>query len=188
MKEKKDLRIIKTKNALYNSLTKLIKDKPFEEIKVRDLCEDAMINRSTFYSHYNDKYELLVDYINDLKNNLLSALEQNSHIVNTKKYYMEMIKLILDHIDSKRDIYYSILMSNWGGIIINIIIEVTIKDINKRIEIDNIHKGNVPTDILAKFYLGAVTSIGIDWLKNKDKYTKQEILNYLDELIPEAIN
>ena len=43
------------------------KDKTFEEIKVSDICKKALINRSTFYSHYNDKYELLVDFINALK-------------------------------------------------------------------------------------------------------------------------
>ncbi len=188
LKEKTDLRIIKTKKLLYNSLMKLIKDKPFEEIKVADICNDALVNRSTFYAHYNDKYELLVDFINDLKDIMLKDLEQNEQIVNTKKYYMEMISLILDHIDSKKDIYYSILISNRSGIIIDIIVDVAVKDINKRMEIGNIHKGNVPTDIMVIFYLGAVTSVCIEWLKGKDKYNKQDILNYLDQLIPEIIN
>ena len=94
MEKKKDLRIIKTQNLLYASLIKLMKDKSFEEIKVADICNEAYINRSTFYSHYNDKYELLVDFINELKNNLLSSLEKNEHIVNTKDYYIEMIHLL----------------------------------------------------------------------------------------------
>ena len=42
-------------------------DKTFEKIKVSDICKKALINISTFYSHYNDKYELLVDFINVLK-------------------------------------------------------------------------------------------------------------------------
>ncbi len=187
MEKKKDLRIIKTQNLLFTSLIKLMKDKSFEEIKVADICNEAYINRSTFYSHYNDKYELLVDFINELKNNLLSSLEKNENIVNTKDYYIEMIHLLLEHIESKKDIYFSILKSNRSSILIDIIIEVAVKDINKRIEISNIHKGNVPTDILVKFYLGAVTSIIIEWLESKNKYTKKDILNYLDELIPEIL-
>ena len=35
------------------------KDKTFEEIKVSDICKKALINRSTFYSHYNDFLLLL---------------------------------------------------------------------------------------------------------------------------------
>ena len=67
MNNKDDLRVIKTKNVLFNSLVLLMKDKTFEEIKVSDICKKALINRSAFYSHYNDKYELLVDFINVLK-------------------------------------------------------------------------------------------------------------------------
>ena len=187
MENKKDLRIVKTQNALYNSLIKLIKDKPFEEIKVADICNDALVNRSTFYAHYSDKYDLFIDFINNLKDTMLKDLEQNEQIVNTKKYYMEMISLILDHIESKKDIYSSILISNKSGIIFDIIGDVAVKDINKRMEISNIHQGNVPTDIMVIFYLGAVTSVGIEWLRGKDKYNKEDILNYLDELIPDLI-
>ena len=49
MEKKKDLRIIKTQNLLFTSLIKLMKDKSFEEIKVADICNEAYINRSTFY-------------------------------------------------------------------------------------------------------------------------------------------
>lgn len=187
MKKKEDLRIVKTRNLLYRSLIKLMRDKSFEEIKVADICSDALINRSTFYSHYDDKYELLLDFVNTLKTNLLNDLEQNDHIVNTKGYYLEMIRLIFEHIDSEKDIYYSIMMSNRSSIIVDILTDVAVRDINKRVEIDNIHKGNVPTDILVKFYLGAVFSVGMEWLRSRNKYTKQEILDYLSELIPETI-
>ena len=54
-----DLRVIKTKNALFNALIELMKDKTFEEIKVSDICNKALINRSTFYAHFDDKYDLL---------------------------------------------------------------------------------------------------------------------------------
>ena len=46
--EKKDLRIVKTKNALYLALVDLMKDKTFEEIKVSEICNKALINRSTY--------------------------------------------------------------------------------------------------------------------------------------------
>ncbi len=187
METKKDLRIIKTEKALYQALLKLLKDKSFEEIKVADICNEAFVNRSTFYAHYNDKYDLLVNFINDLKENLLIAIEQNNYDVNSKAYYLEMIRLILDHLDSEKDIYHSILVNNRSSVIIDILIEVAVKDINKRIEIGNINKGNVPTDIFVKFYLGAVFNVGIEWLSNKDKYSKEEILEYLKELLPDVM-
>ena len=96
-----DLRIIKTKNALYETLEELMKNKTFEEIKVSDICNKALINRSTFYSHYTDKYELLSEYINSLKSSLIKTLEKNNSLKNTKEYYIEMITLLLYHIEAK---------------------------------------------------------------------------------------
>ena len=57
MEKKTDLRIIKTKKVIYEALIDLMKEKTFEEIKVSDICNKALINRSTFYAHYEDKYE-----------------------------------------------------------------------------------------------------------------------------------
>lgn len=182
-----DLRIVKTKKALHLTLIKLMKEKSFEDIKISDICNEALINRSTFYAHYDDKYELLIDLVDTLKNDLFDNLNKNKNIVNTKEFYIELIRLILDHIDEQKEIYYSILMSNRNSIITDIILDVTIKDINDRIEIDNITSSDIPTDIIVKFYLGAVVGVCIGWLKNSNKYTKQDIINYLTELIPNNI-
>ena len=51
MEKKKDLRVIKTKKMIYTALVELMKEKTFEEIKVSDICEIDLINRSTFYAH-----------------------------------------------------------------------------------------------------------------------------------------
>ena len=74
MEEKKDLRIIKTEKALYEGLLNLMKDKSFEEINVVDICNAALINRSTFYDHFNDKYELLQALMDDMAIELGNAV------------------------------------------------------------------------------------------------------------------
>ena len=104
MEKKTDLRIIKTKKVIYEALIDLMKEKTFEEIKVSDICNKALINRSTFYAHYEDKYELLVEFINDLKSNFTNELDKRKHITDTREYYMELIKLFIDHVEEYRDI------------------------------------------------------------------------------------
>lgn len=187
MKEKEDLRIIKTKMNLFNTLLSLMKNNTFENIKVSDICSKALVNRSTFYAHYNDKYELLVDLINSIKDSLLEALDKNEHIVNTKNYYIKMIEIILEHIENDKMTYYSIIKSNQNSVIVDILLDVAVKDINKRIEISNINKGDIPTDIIVSFYLGSVSGVIVEWLKTKDKYSKEDIVKYLTELIPDDI-
>ena len=71
LKEKTDLRIVKTKKVLFNSLLNLMKIKNFEKIKISDICEESLVNRSTFYAHYDDKYELLIDLFEERKLSLL---------------------------------------------------------------------------------------------------------------------
>lgn len=186
MKEKQDLRVVKTRKNLYESLLYLLKEKTFEEIKVSDICEKALINRSTFYAHYNDKYELFADLINALKTSFANELNTNTKISNSKEYYLEMLRIFLDHVDSNRDIYSAIMIHNKNSVIMDMIYDTLNEDIKKRIEHENSRK-NVPSDIITKFYLGAVFNVGTEWLKNSNHYSKQDILNYLEILISETI-
>ena len=163
-------------------------EKSFEEIKVSDICKKALINRSTFYSHYSDKYELFMELINALKLSLFNSLNTNENNVNTREYFIELINILLNHIDDKKNIYYSILINNRNSIITDIILDVVSKDINNRITNDKISTNNIPTEIVSKFYLGAVMSIGIEYLESKNKYSKEDMIKYIDKLIPSNIN
>lgn len=53
-----DLRIEKTEKAIRNAFMELRSGKPLEKITVKELCLKASINKSTFYAHYSDIYEL----------------------------------------------------------------------------------------------------------------------------------
>ena len=53
-----DIRIEKTKTAIHNTFLELRSKKPLEKITIKELCEKAQINKSTFYSHYEDIYAL----------------------------------------------------------------------------------------------------------------------------------
>ena len=180
---KNDLRVKKTKNALYNTLMELMKAKSFEEIKVSDICNAALINRSTFYAHYNDKYELLKDAIDNLKNSLIEELNKNVKTSNTKEYYLEMISILLNHIEEKRSIYQQIMLNNRNSIMVDILYDVLDHDITSKIKKTKSEK--IPGEIIAKFYIGAVFNVGLIFLKNEKKYSKQEILEYLKRLIPD---
>ncbi len=48
-----------TKQAISNSLQKLLRDRPISQISVKDVCADCGLNRQTFYYHFQDIYDLL---------------------------------------------------------------------------------------------------------------------------------
>ena len=53
-----DLRIKKTKIAVKKAFLQLRNNNSLEKVKVKDVCEVAMINKTTFYKHYEDIFTL----------------------------------------------------------------------------------------------------------------------------------
>src|SRR5690242_13310 len=62
MKQQKapDRRIQRTRQLLLDSLIQLILEKGYESITVQDIIDRANVGRSTFYSHFQDKEDLLL--------------------------------------------------------------------------------------------------------------------------------
>lgn len=59
-------RVRLTKRLLKDALISLMQALPFDRITVKKLCEEAGINRTTFYLHYNDTEQLLLEAENDI--------------------------------------------------------------------------------------------------------------------------
>lgn len=47
-----------TKKVIHSALIELLQEKSINKITVKELCEKANVNRSTFYSHYDDIFDL----------------------------------------------------------------------------------------------------------------------------------
>jgi AcrR family transcriptional regulator len=62
----KDRRVQKTRALLLEALGSLIREKPFDAIVVKEILHRANVGRSTFYTHFRDKDELLVSGIHDM--------------------------------------------------------------------------------------------------------------------------
>ena len=58
--KKTDARVRRTRDALGDALVALMQEKPFDTITVQDVLDRAHVGRSTFYSHYSDKDDLLM--------------------------------------------------------------------------------------------------------------------------------
>ena len=79
-----DKRVIKTKRNLKRTMIEMICDMPFEKITVSELCRLGETSRITFYTHYDDKYdlaeEIFGDYVKD------DSATGGENIVNYFKY------------------------------------------------------------------------------------------------------
>ena len=61
-----DLRVRRTRKLLTQALIEGTVEKGFAALTVRDITRRAMVNRSTFYRHYLDKYDLLEQHLNEI--------------------------------------------------------------------------------------------------------------------------
>lgn len=71
-----DARVRKTKRLLRTNLAKLMEEKSVGDITVKELCAACDINRSTFYLHYKDVYDLLHSIETQLEEGFERVLSQ----------------------------------------------------------------------------------------------------------------
>ena len=76
MAEKVDRRVRKTKAQLRAGLARLMQKKSIKEITVKELVDEVDINRSTFYLHYSDIYQMLESIENELMDEIAQAIEE----------------------------------------------------------------------------------------------------------------
>lgn len=111
-----DLRVIKTNRDIKQAFINLLQTKGFNKITVQDICQEALIGRSTFYHHYVDKYDLLqkmvsqieTDFDDLLKNrlqevasdSLLTFLYQSLHQHKTE--FLTLIAIQVDEINLEK--------------------------------------------------------------------------------------
>src|SRR5712691_9444674 len=69
-----DLRVRRTHMVLREALIALIEEKGFDAVTVADIAERAMVNRATFYRHYQDKYALVTGIFEEAVNQMFSEI------------------------------------------------------------------------------------------------------------------
>jgi AcrR family transcriptional regulator len=88
-----DRRVQRTRNLLKDALVELIAEKGLESVRIQDILDRANIGRSTFYTHFQDKHELL------------NSCFEEIHVM-LEKHLMEALNGSIDpaHIEGSADI------------------------------------------------------------------------------------
>jgi AcrR family transcriptional regulator len=186
-KKKEDLRIRRTYKLLSEALLSLLLEKSFEEIFVTDICERAMVHRTTFYKHFEDKYHLLDFCVKELISNFEGDEQELNSISSMKDYYMGLIRKSLEYMaDHKELLLTGILRAGNNSAYpmlhrsVSHLIELKLLD-NERLGYH--HK--VPCSIIAEFYAGALLSAAIWWLENDTAISIDDMVLYISLLINE---
>jgi len=96
MKEKESQRVRLTKRLIKESLLKLLEHKDIRNITVKELCEDAELNRTTFYLHYENPDDVLRSIHVDIIDNINSHFEKITS-KNARAVIMDILEYIHDN-------------------------------------------------------------------------------------------
>ncbi|MBO5041394.1 MAG: hypothetical protein J6D87_00360 [Clostridia bacterium] len=83
-----DLRMVKTRQQIKTAFLKLRERLMPDKIKVKDICEMAMINKTTFYHHYADSWELSNEIDDNAIERVLSDFDGRDKIFDDPKTYI----------------------------------------------------------------------------------------------------
>ncbi|AQQ52290.1 TetR/AcrR family transcriptional regulator [Planococcus lenghuensis] len=98
---KMDRRKKYTRMRLRDSLIELLKDKEITAITIKELCEQADINRSTFYAHYRDQLDLLETIEEEIIEDMAAYMAQYEE---RQEDDQQMIEKLMAYFASKKEV------------------------------------------------------------------------------------
>ena len=177
---------LKRKDALIS----LLRKKDFEYITVKDVCEEAKVNRSTFYLHYDNTFELLEEVIERLNssfsnhlnfNKTYKTIVQSSNLDDLFLIKDEFLIPYLTFVKENKKIYRAI--KNQPSIfgankIYKDMFDSLFSPIMSRFGLDS--KWH---NYMMDFYINGITSVIFDWLINDCDIDINELSNFIQGLV-----
>ncbi|MEE1322131.1 MAG: TetR/AcrR family transcriptional regulator [Acutalibacteraceae bacterium] len=166
-------RVRMTKLLLKESLIELMKKKSIHVISIKEICEGADVNRSTFYRHYDTQYDLYDDIINDISDDILviyrNCAEEGMNV-------SRLLTKIFTYIEDQRE-KFLVLLSDNG----NISLGETYNRITERF-ISRENTGELGAYV-AQFIAAGMTSILWSWLNAEERKPPEQIAGLINYLI-----
>lgn len=189
MSGKEDLRVRRTKKALYDAFLELLNQKPFDEITVNELCDSAGIRRATFYKHYSDKFDFLSAYTRVLRNNFDRNMAKEGKTALTSDYYVSYAKRIVHFIDENSIAIDNICKSYLFPSALALIFEQNYKDTRERLRISVTSGMQLPAsiDTVAATCSGGVAACIYGWLTEGRKTDPDIVAEEVGKIVAKLI-
>jgi AcrR family transcriptional regulator len=192
---KEDRRVTRTRRLLREALFSLILEKGFDAVTIEEITQRADLGRTTFYLHYRDKEDLLMESIGELVEDLIS---QMSHLP-PERWRLEdgsfshmpspAITLPFQHVTKNANLYRIILrgegsytVSRRLRAIIVQACETMIQVLLKKEQLAALNP-QAPMEIILNFLAGAWLGLVTWWLENDMPYTEEEMALMFQKLI-----
>lgn len=179
-----DRRQLKTRKAIYDALGELLATETYLDITVQSIIDRANIGRSTFYSHFETKDDLLRDLCKQTFDHVFSEpfSSDSSKDIHYKKLELEpTLGHLLYHFRANRNYLVPIFMSEHREIYMP-----PFKEHLQQLFFQELsHKlpDSVPVDFALNHLVSSFAEATNWWISNKMKEAPEEIARYFVEML-----
>ena len=135
-----ELQETRTKIALEAAMQELLREKPLEQIRVRELADRCGIRRQSFYYHFNDVYELLDWSISREREHLLRRQEE---FVTWQQVYLDLQQYMAEN-----RAYYQTILRIRGRERLRELLAPVFQNVMDGL--DDYYRKNIPEDMTAQ--------------------------------------
>ncbi|MBW5396127.1 TetR/AcrR family transcriptional regulator C-terminal domain-containing protein [Brachyspira pilosicoli] len=189
LNNKSTIKVNKTKKILEDALGALLEEKPFEEIRVIDICSKANMHRSTFYTYFNDKYELLKSKLDEYEAKFLEDLQRYKIEDKLKDFHIDIMIKILQYFYFNRKYLKIIFQNNKDNSITKILQKYLESYVIEGVKDMKLAKPDKPYffNVMGAFYSGAFITVISEWILNDCTIKPQELAECISDIIMQRI-
>ena len=179
MANKVDVRIVKSKESLMSALIGLMGKKKLEELTISEICQEADVNRNTFYSHYSSVRELF----EEMNGKYMEALFASAKVFDEPNdSTIKNLVNVLDKMKEKGDLTKIIFSESNSIKHLNTLLQILFPTSI----IDNLKIENLSLEECHAFLIGGITSLILRWIENdfqeSPKNFGRKIFNFIEEI------
>lgn len=179
-----DMRVRRTRKLLSGALLELMQKKPFSSISVVDICDEAMVHRTTFYSHFVDKHELLRYAAAEKQREFEEQELSGEGFEDVTDFYVDLFRKVLVFLRNNRGLFSS---GNARSSSMDM-------QVARRILADSIYSyiqkyragarlSEVPPEVEAQCIAGAVMALAAWWLEADTPISEDDMCHYVSLLL-----
>lgn len=173
-KTKSDRRVKYTLMVIRQSFVKLLMQKPISKITIKEICEDADINRATFYAHFQDQYDLL----HQIETGIIDDINQYLINYDVSRVPAQMLDKIFEYIKENAEIFKLLLLSSNA----DIQFQQEITKIIGQQHFSAMAADKEDSEYVFLFFANGAIGLIVKWLKDDMKKPVSEMSNLILKL------
>ena len=158
-----------------------LSERAFEEITVTDICERAMVHRTTFYKHYADKYALLEQGMQQMYDALVAEVVHAPPSAFSADHPPPYFVRVFEHVAEHQQFYKLMLCGEGIGRFQKLVKDYIAEQASAKVR--ELTPANqhfaVPPAMQVQFFAGAVLSLLAWWLENDMPLSPHHMAQYL---------